>query len=256
MHNGELFALAARYKKNRHTTSHQRVPYRVKLRNELEYLPAARKEIESLAGIFNGYFAFDSLASERNFKENAGNYGVIHLAMHGLLDDKFPTLSSLAFTDTQDSTENNFLQAYEISKLDLNADLVVLSACQTGYGKFERGNGVASLARAFMYAGVPSIIVSLWQVDDQATSKIMKEFYLNLASGMNKAQALRQAKLNYIKNAPEAMRHPAYWSPFIQIGNSEPIQIQQKYAYTPWYLTIVSIILVAGLVFWKRKWIF
>ncbi len=257
-HNGELFALAANYQRNKLSIkdSTQIISLRTRLRNDLNYLPAARQEVESLALSFTGFFGYDSLANERVFKEKASNYGVIHLAMHGLLNEKFPTLSSLAFTNTQDSTENNNLQAYEISKLDLNADLVVLSACQTGYGKFERGNGVASLARAFMYAGVPSLVVSLWQVDDKATSKIMKEFYLNLADGMSKSEALRQAKLTYIKNAPEALKHPAYWSPFIQIGNSEPIQIQRKYAYTPWYMAIVTMVLVAGLVFWKRKWIF
>ncbi len=257
-HNGELFALAANYQRNRPSTadSTQIISLRTRLRNDLNYLPAARQEVESLARSFTGFFGYDSLANERIFKEKARDYGVIHLAMHGLLDEKFPTLSSLAFTNTKDSTENDFLQAYEISKMELHADLVVLSACQTGYGKFERGNGVASLARAFMYAGVPSLVVSLWQVDDQATSQIMKEFYLNLAAGMNKSQALRQAKLNYIKNAPEAMRHPAYWSPFIQIGNSKPIQIQRKMAYTPWYVGIVVMCLVAGLVFWNRKRIF
>ncbi len=254
-HNGELFAMAANYKNN-HLNVDQSLPLRAKRRKELGYLPAAREELVSLANSFNGYFAYDSLASERIFKEKAGDYAVIHLAMHGMLDEKFPTLSSLAFTDTDDRTENDFLQAYEISKMELHAELAVLSACETGFGKFERGNGVASLARAFMYAGVPSLVVSLWQVDDQATSKIMKEFYNGLAKGLSKSEALRQAKLWYINNAQEAMKHPAYWSPFIQIGNSKPIKIQRKYAYTPWYVGLAVMCLIAGLVFWNRKRIF
>ncbi len=257
-HNGELFALAASYEKNEHELPQvdQLIPMNVKLRSELGYLPAARQEVAGLARSFTGLFIYDSLASERTFKEKASQYGIIHLAMHGLLDEKFPTLSSLAFTDTQDSTENDFLQAYEISKMELNADLVVLSACQTGYGKFERGNGVASLARSFMYAGVPSLVVSLWQVDDLATANIMEEFYKGLTDGMSKSEALRQAKLTYIEHAPEAMKHPAYWSPFIQIGNSNPISIQRKYAFTPWYVGIITLILVCGLILLRKMRLF
>jgi CHAT domain-containing protein len=104
------------------------------------------------------------------FKEKAANFGVIHLAMHGLLNSREQVLSNLAFTEISDSIESNLLCAYEVAKMELNADLVILSACETGFGKFERGNGIASLARSFMYAGVPAMIVSLWQVNDYATS--------------------------------------------------------------------------------------
>ncbi len=256
MHNGQLLALAASYKKDRQMNAGLRMPLSAKLRHELHYLPATQQEVASLAGSFNGYFGYDSVACERIFKEHASKYGVIHLAMHGMLNEKFPSLSSLVFTDTRDSIEDNFLQAYEISKMELRADLVVLSACQTGYGKFERGNGIASLARAFMYAGVPSLVVSLWQVDDIATANIMKDFYIQLARGENKSNALRLAKLNYLNNVSGTRAHPAYWSPFIQIGNSKPIKIQRKYAYAPWYVGLAVMCLIAGLVFWNRKRIF
>ncbi len=255
--NGQIIAMAAHYDSQLDSSILQlRLPAHNRLRSGLGTLPAAHLEVEALANNFEGYFGFDSLATEHEFKKRASQFSIIHLAMHGLLNHQFPTLSSLIFTEDNDSVENNILQAYEISKMELHADLVVLSACQTGYGKFERGNGVASLARAFMYAGVPSLVVSLWQVDDRATAKIMKEFYVGLSKGMNKAEALRQAKLWYIKNAQDAMKHPAYWSPFIQIGNSKPIKIQRKMAYTPWYVGIVVMCLVAGLVFWNRKRIF
>ena len=97
------------------------------------------------------------------------------------------------------------MYAHEIYQLDLNADLVVLSACETGYGKFNQGEGVMSLARSFMYAGTPSLVVSLWQVNDQSTAIIMQLFYEKLEKGMPKDIALRQAKLEYLKNA-ERMR--------------------------------------------------
>ncbi|MCP4442703.1 MAG: CHAT domain-containing protein [Aureispira sp.] len=205
-----------------------RLPAYQRLRGVLKPLPAAIKEVEGLSEKFDGEFVFGKEANEVMFKQNARKYGIIHLAMHGLLDIENPILSSLAFTENGDSVENNFLQAYEISKMELNAELVVLSACETGYGKFETGNGIASLARAFMYAGAPSLIVSLWQVNDQATSMIMQDLYKNLATGTNKAAALRQAKLDYIQNAKGIAGHPAFWSPFIQIGDSQPIEVAQK----------------------------
>jgi CHAT domain-containing protein len=113
--------------------------------------------------------------------------------------------------------------------MELNADLVVLSACETGYGRFETGNGIASLARAFMYAGVPALVVSLWQVNDQSTSIIMQNFYKHLANGKTKSAALRQAKLDYIKLVDNPIAaHPAFWSPFILIGDESPVQLQRK----------------------------
>ncbi|MCP4442702.1 MAG: CHAT domain-containing protein [Aureispira sp.] len=234
-----------------------RAPMDKQIRDFLAPLPAARKEVEELAKNFEGNFVFDSLATERFFKEEAGNYGIIHVAMHGLLNNENGALSSLAFTEDGDSIDNNFLQAYEISKMDLNAALVVLSACETGYGKFETGNGIASLARAFMYAGVPSMIVSLWQVNDQATSKIMQRLYQNLATGVNKAEALRQAKLNYLKNAKGVAGHPAFWSPFVQIGDSRPIEVTKRQSFwESWGWSIAGLFLAAISVFLVRNRIY
>ena len=200
----------------------------IKLRNVLSPLPEARKEVVFLSEIFDGKFLLDSNANEAAFKREAAEYAVIHLAMHGLLDNRVSNLSSLAFTENGDTIENNFLYAYEISKLNLNADLVVLSACETGYGKFERGNGVASLARSFMYAGVPAMVVSLWEVNDRSTAILMESMYKKLSEGNSKSEALRQAKIEYIKSTKGFAASPAFWSPFIQIGNNQPVNIKAK----------------------------
>ena len=226
--NGQLFAVAANYNTSMGDNATTRSPLYNNLRNNLQDLPSARAEVEGLSKMFKGFFGLDHLASESIFKEKAKEYGIIHLAMHGILDKRSPLLSSLAFTEDGDSVENNFLQAYEISKMTLNADLVVLSACETGFGKFERGNGTASLARAFMYAGVPSLVVSLWQVNDASTSLIMQLFYENLAKGMDKAAALQQAKLSYLEKTEGLASHPAFWAPFIQLGDSRPITVATK----------------------------
>ncbi len=189
--NGQLLAMAPNYALDKEAKLlSERMPADLRTRNSIIPIPSARKEVEMIAKAFDGYFAYDAQANEHTFKEIASAYSIIHLAMHGLLNQTHPVLSSLAFTEDGDTTENNLLQAYEITKLNLNAELVVLSACETGYGKFEKGNGVASLARAFMYAGVPSLVVSLWQVNDDATGSLMHYFYKNLKEGFTKDEAL------------------------------------------------------------------
>ncbi|MCP4443303.1 MAG: CHAT domain-containing protein [Aureispira sp.] len=206
------------------------------LRKVLRPLPAVLKEIQMLSEQFDGQFVDGEKASEAFFKENATPYGVIHLAMHGILDWNHPILSNMAFTENHDSLNDNFLYTFEISKMKLHADLVVLSACETGYGKFKQGEGILSLARSFMYADVPSLVVSLWQVNDASTAQIMNNFYQNLAQKQDKATALQNAKLDYLKNAKGLAAHPAFWAPFIQLGNSEPINIKTKASPILWYI--------------------
>jgi CHAT domain-containing protein/tetratricopeptide (TPR) repeat protein len=252
--NGQVLGIAANYVVEVDSTKKVvRLPNHKNLRGRLNPLSAARQEVTVLSEKYAGLFCFDNNASERIFKEKASDYGVIHLAMHGLLNKKTPLLSSLVFTENNDSLENNFLQAYEISKLELNADLIVLSACETGYGKFEKGNGIASLARSFMYAGAASMIVSLWQVSDHPTAYIMQNLYENLANGMDKSAALQKAKLTYIQDVEGSLAHPAFWSPFIQIGNNAPITIQKKESPFYWLILGLLILVAITLGFIKSK---
>jgi CHAT domain-containing protein len=138
--------------------------------------------------------------------------------------------------------------------MQLHANLVVLSACETGYGKFEQGNGIASLARAFMYAGASAMIVSLWQVDDYATSKIMKNLYANLANGMEKDEALRQAKIQYMQQSEGILAHPALWSAFVMMGNTEPVQIKKKGNPLVWGAGIgVLVLLGIGVLVYRKR---
>ncbi|MCH2022705.1 MAG: CHAT domain-containing protein [Saprospiraceae bacterium] len=253
--NGEVLAFASDYYKPDSNLLDIRLPYYVNLRKNLHPLPAANKEIEELAGRFQGKFLSGKSANERMFKQHAQDYGIIHLAMHGILESSRPLLSSLVFTENLDSTEDNFLQAYEISHMKLNADMVVLSACETGYGRFKQGEGIVSLARSFMYAGVPSLLVSLWQVNDVTTASIMEYFYDNLAKDIDKSAALRMAKLTYLENISGIAAHPAYWSPFIQLGNSNPIQLKTSKVSFYWIImTSFIFIFLIGIAnyFYKR----
>jgi len=224
------------------------------LRTTLKPLSAVISEVEALESIFEGAYYYGKDANEKTFKEEASNYAILHLAMHGLLNEKHPILSSLAFTENGDEKEDNFLQAFEISQMQLNSKLVVLSACETGYGKFQQGEGVMSLARSFMYAGVPAMVVSMWQVNDASTSIIMKVFYKNLSEGMDKAEALRQAKLNYIGLARGIAAHPAFWAPFIQLGDSEPVELGTGGAKIYWWvMALVALGLIVVLALRKRE---
>lgn len=181
------------------------------------------KEIENIASYFTGGSSETYLrnkATEENLKRNneLNKFNYIHFATHGLIDEDKPDLSSLVLTSEKNSGEDGFLQAYEIYNLKLNADLVVLSACQTGLGKLVRGEGMVGLTRAFMYAGTPSVLVSLWSVSDVSTSILMGEFYKNLIKNkLSKTDALRKAQLTLI--ADQKYSHPFHWAPFVLIGD-------------------------------------
>lgn len=216
-------------------------------------LPGATREVSQINKIVDGDVWMNLNATELNFKDRANDYNIIHLAMHGLLNDDEPMLSKLVFTHGGDSIEDGFLNAYEIYNLELNAELAVLSACNTASGKIKRGEGIMSLSRAFVYAGCPSILASLWKAPDQATSEIMINFYKNLKSGKDKASALRQAKLDFMENNPGIFNHPFYWSGFIPIGDMKPVQIEQGFKPEWWFLIAVILIAIFYLIIRKKK---
>lgn len=245
-----VLAFAAEYPSiSSNSFSHQRSGDIGIVREGLQPLPGAVEEVNLLQKHLFGTFHNGLTASEANFKKEAANYGIIHLAMHGVLDNKNPILSSLVFSEDSSAVEDNFLRAYEIAQLDLNADLVVLSACETGYGKFQQGEGVMSLAHSFSYAGASSILMSLWQVNDFSTSQIMKNFYTNLACGSSKEVALRKAKLDYLENKEnQAALHPAYWAAFVQTGDVKPLELVSKTGKTFKQMHIMLTVLASLLV--------
>jgi CHAT domain-containing protein/Tfp pilus assembly protein PilF len=164
----------------------------------------------------------DKEATEKHFKEKAGEFPNIYLSTHAIADERQPMYSMIAFAQDSGSAEDGFLHTFEIFNLHLKADLVTLSACETGLGKLSRGEGLIGLTRAFMYAGTPSVVVSLWSVDE-STAVLMKSFYQNLKKGMSKAEALRQAKLKLIRTNEGGMSfaHPFFWAPFVLVGENQ-----------------------------------
>lgn len=148
---------------------------------------------------------------------NLSDYRIIHFATHGLIDDQKPARSAIVLTLDNDPTEDGFLQMREVFNLRLNADLVVLSSCQTGLGQFIRGEGIEGISRAFFFAGASSVLMSLWTINDQVSSQFMERFYFHLKFSESLAEALRRVKLEMIDSG--VVSHPYYWAPFILSGD-------------------------------------
>ncbi|HSE18703.1 MAG TPA: CHAT domain-containing protein [Pyrinomonadaceae bacterium] len=191
-------------------------------RVNLQPLPYSREEINGIAKLFPDddravFFAAD--ATEENVKapERLSRYKMVHFSTHGYVNEARPHFSGLVMSQTASSrAEDGLLSAYEIFNLRLQADLVVLSACETGLGKDVKGEGLMSLMRAFMYAGTSSVVVSLWNVNDESAADLMIRFYRNLKTGMSKGEALRQAQLEMIRDNG----FPFFWAPFILVGKA------------------------------------
>ena len=159
-----------------------------------------------------------SQASEEALKsEPLADFKVIHLAAHGVSDQLDPDRTALVFAPGSES-EDGLWQAREIRRTRLNADVVVLSACETGSGKLQGQEGVMNLARAFLTAGARSVVASLWDVDDRSTATLMESFYEHLKAGLTVKEALRQAQLDFIKNYGDKAK-PNLWAGFEVIGD-------------------------------------
>jgi CHAT domain-containing protein len=162
-------------------------------------LPGASEEVENISSHIKTTAFADYLAQENTFKEQAPDFDILHLAMHTIINDSLPMFSKLVFSKPdENTTDDGFLNTYEIYNMKLSARMAVLSACETGSGKLQKGEGVMSLARGFIYAGCPAIVMTLWQVEDKSGSEIMGNFYSYLSKGKRKDVALRMAKLKHL----------------------------------------------------------
>ena len=157
--------------------------------------------------------------TEKNFKSlNLSQYKYIHIAAHGVHDIEKPQYSGLLLGRDEGDNEDGILQSHEIFPLKLNADLVTLSSCFSGFGEIDKIEGNLGIYRTFLIAGAKSVIISLWDVEDESTSILFTKFYELLKSGKSKSESLRLAKM-YLKNGTR-FDHPFYWAPFVLIGES------------------------------------
>ena len=222
---------------------------------DLERLPPLmynQSEVESLQTLMRGKAFLGKEAREEIFKQKAPEADILHLAMHALADDHNPLYSGLVFSQVDSLFEDNFLYTYELFNMRLRANLAVLSACNTGIGKIQKGEGMLSLARGFQYAGCPNLIMSLWQTDDKVAYQVMQNFYSELKAGNSYAEALHEAKLAYLNTQDRT--HPFYWSTFLYVGQrSHPPKLPLFW----WIVGIVGIIGTMGIFLRKnvkKKW--
>jgi len=223
----------------------QGLTYKPKRQNSLTALPYAIMEVDSIASLFERKTIWkEKNISERRFKNtDLNNYQYIHFATHGIINEEVNENTGLILTVQEPSegsiTDDGFLRLPEIFNLDLNAEMVVLSACNTGRGKLIEGEGILGLQRAFFTAGSSCLVVSLWSIYDQSTALIMPEFYRLLQSEKkqfeghierflrwigwdssipygHKAGAMRKAKLKMLEHPH--FSHPVYWAPFVVLG--------------------------------------
>ena len=185
-------------------------------------LPQSGDEVDVLGGLFapEAKVLKGEEATEEAVKARCGEARYVHFACHGHLDPERGMESALILSLPRRAgraKENGFLQAWEIFGLKLNADLVTLSACETGLGEEMAGEGIIGLTRAFMYAGTPSVVVSLWRVSDESTSLFMQSFYGHLKAGDTKDVALQEAMQELRANPKYS--HPLFWAPFVLVGD-------------------------------------
>jgi len=250
LNTSELFAMAPVFEPN-NTFKDPLMAEWVERGEDFSELKGAQEEIGYIHQLGGGLSITGKDATEEAFKKNSPHYNILHIATHGVVDDRYPMLSKLVFYPDTTGADDGFLNVYELYAMKLNAQLVVLSACNTGYGSFKKGEGVVSLARGFAYSGVPSVVMSLWKVSDRSTARLMKYFYTYLKEGYSKDKALQLAKLQFLGENDPFYSNPHFWAGFVQIGDTVPVKFEKLYSKFVWALLIAFVLAVSGFIYLK-----
>ena len=212
--------------------------------NELGRLFCNQEEVEQIGLSYNSTIRNGKEAFVSRFTEEADSYRIIHLATHACVDQNNPDQNKIFFDD-------GYLSMHDIYNTQLDAELVVLSACNTGVGELAKGEGVMSLTKGFISSGCKSTLMSMWTVDDCVTSELMQLFYTHLQKGEGKASALRLAKLNYLESASKVKLHPFYWSAFVHNGNMDIIGRDSIDYFL--FLILLAAFIITIRFFWAKK---
>lgn len=217
--------------------------------------PFAVRTARELGDVMSARVMVGAEATEARFRAMAEKYGIIHLGTHTEINNASPLYSKLVlskqFDGDGDGDGDGYLHAYEIYEMQLGAELAVLTACGTGSGRFENGEGVRSLAHGFAYAGCPSLVMSLWNIDEKTSGEIIAGFYRYLAEGYPKNAALRQAKLDYLDGASEELSAPYYWAGMVLVGDVAPVHLEGD--HRSWWPIALGLCIVVGLLWWWRR---
>ena len=216
-------------------------------KDSLPILPVPKRFLKRLTWL-SGRLFIEEDATETNFKQNLPKYNILHLYAHGYEDRFSPELSRIFFADKNDSLNDGYLFAHEINTLNINAKLVVLASCYSGSGKISEGEGIISLGRSFLNAGGYSMVLSLWRASFEPTIEELNSFHKHLLRGKRKDEALRLAKLKYLKNSNALTAHPRYWSSLIIVGSQSPIYVNIYYKLIIFvFLLVIFFIIRKGL---------
>jgi len=210
------------------------------------------KEAEGVVERVGGTLLRGDAARKSNFLEQAEAFSILHLATHGKANDQAGEYSFLAFSADSATAGPGILYAQDLYANRMPADMVVLSACETGLGELSQGEGLISLARAFSYAGAKSVVMTLWQVDDARSANLVQSFYQHLQSGATKSVSLRQAKLDYLDQHSHTDAHPYFWASYALIGDVSPITTHSFWT-GPYFLVALTLLLVICLYWFLRK---
>ncbi len=213
--------------------------------DNLYALKCSAAEVKGIKDIIGGDEFYGPDANREAFEKDIQNYKIIHLATHACIDEENSNLNKIFLT-------GDYLSDYDLYNMELDAELAVLSACNTGSGKLIKGEGVMSLARGFMNAGCASTVMSMWSVDDCATSEIMTYFYEGLKDGLSKDKALKVARIKYLNTVDKSKMHPYYWAAFVPFGDMEPLELGSKFPIQ-FYMLFLIIPLLIFLFYIKRK---
>jgi len=216
--------------------------------SKLAPLPGNESEVSQIRGLLGGDLLLGGQASKEAFLEQAVRYRILHLSTHASTEDG----GWIAFSATDEAEGDSKLYLPELYPLGLQAELAVLSACETAAGTLSRGEGVLSIAHGLSYAGCPSTVASLWPAYHSTTSQLMLDFYQHLKNGDSKDAALRKAKLAYLdsETTDASGAHPALWAAFVHLGMPDPMFEEKGIS---WWWMIGGVALVGLLIFGIRK---
>ncbi|MEM7659343.1 MAG: CHAT domain-containing protein, partial [Bacteroidota bacterium] len=212
-------------------------------------LPFAEEEVDQLHLLIGGNKLKGEQATKSHFLQEVARYPLIHFAGHGWLEATDSRFSFLAFSPTTGEPEDALLYLSELSSHRLSAELVVLSACETGLGEIWQGEGVNSLSRAFLTSGANSVLTSLWSVSDQNTQHLMQTFYHHLKAGLPKDEALRLAKLKQI----EANEPPYFWAAFQLSGQERALDLPNRNKWLGGVLSLLVLVIMGGLIIRRSR---
>lgn len=224
-------------------------------RRSLGKLTGNTTEVQAIKRLWRTRICKGQDATRERFLADAPHYGILHLATHAKANDEEGEYSYLAFTELPDTIQNELLYVKDLYSLRLNADMVVLSACESGVGELRRGEGVISLARGFAHAGARSLATTLWRVSDQESARLMGLFYEQLKEGRAKDEAMRNAKLQFLAQSGPELAHPFFWAAFTLTGDMAPLEAREGGGIFPaWVFALfIGLFVFLALRFAKRK---